>query len=96
MFKKPDLIGASPRNRRRIVFSVKAVYAFRMANKSWQQLSAVIGNLFIDMGKLLFGSLMLGSILKGDIDQFQMFIFGASSAMLLFTAGVWFVSMSKE
>jgi hypothetical protein len=54
-----------------------------MANKSWQQLSSTIGNLFIDMGKLLFGSLILGSIFKGDRDLFQMFIFGAASAMLL-------------
>ena len=39
---------------------------------------------------------MLGSILKGDVDLLQMFIFGAAAAMALFTIGVWFVSMSEE
>ena len=78
------------------MLSAITVYAFCMANKSWQQLSATIGNLFIDMGKLLFGSLMLGSILKGEVNLFHLFIFGAASSMILFAAGVWFVSMSKE
>ena len=67
-----------------------------MANKAWQRLSGTIGNLFIDIGKLLFGSLMLGSILKGDADLFRLFVFGAASSMILFTTGVWFVSMSRE
>ena len=67
-----------------------------MANKEWQRLSGTIGTIFIDMGKLSFGSLMLGSILKGDIDLFHMFIFGAATAMALFAVGVWFVSMGKE
>jgi hypothetical protein len=78
-------------------FSARIVYAFSiMVNKKWNHLSATIGTLFIDMGKLSFGSLMLGSILKGDVDLFQLFIFGAATAMVLFAVGVWFVSMSKE
>ena len=64
--------------------------------EQWQRLSATIGKLLIDLGKLFFGSLMLGSILKGDVDLLQMFVFGAAAAMALFTIGVWFVSMSEE
>jgi hypothetical protein len=67
-----------------------------MINKKWKQLSITIGNIFIDLGKLTFGSLMLGSILKGGTDLFQMFTFGAAITMVLFVAGVWFVTISGE
>jgi hypothetical protein len=67
-----------------------------MANKKWTQLSKTFGNLFVDLGKLTFGSLILGSILKGGIDPFQTFAVGSGIAMISFVAGVWFISMCEE
>jgi hypothetical protein len=67
-----------------------------MGDKQWKRLSRTIGNVFVDLGKLAFGSLMLGSILKGEVDLFQLFIFGAGLAMISFTVGVWLISISEE
>ena len=67
-----------------------------MSNKKWQHLSKTIGTVFVDLGKLAFGSLMLGSILKGGIDPFQTFVFRAGLAMIAFAVGIWFISMSEE
>jgi hypothetical protein len=67
-----------------------------MGNKKWKQLPKTIGNLFVDLGKLSFGSLMLGSILKGSLDPFQTFVFGASIAAILFVVGIWFTTLSEE
>ena len=67
-----------------------------MSNKKWQHLSKTIGTVFVDLGKLAFGSLMLGSILKGKIGLFQIFVFGAGVAMLLFAVGIWFITMGEE
>jgi hypothetical protein len=67
-----------------------------MGNKQWKQLSKTFGSLFIDLGKLAFGSLMLGSVLKGGIDPFQTFIFGSSIAIISFVVGFWFISRSEE
>jgi hypothetical protein len=51
---------------------------------------------FVDLGKLAFGSLMLGSILKGGIDPFQTFAFGSGLTMIAFAAGIWLISISDE
>jgi hypothetical protein len=67
-----------------------------MGNKKWKQLSTTIGNVFVDLGKLAFGSLMLGSVLKGGIDPFQTFVFGAGLALISFAVGIWFVTISEE
>jgi hypothetical protein len=66
-----------------------------MGNKKWKQLSSTLGNVFVDLGKLAFGSLMLGSILKGGIDPFRTFVFGAGLAMLSFAIGIWFVTRGE-
>jgi hypothetical protein len=66
-----------------------------MGNKKWKQLSTTLGNLFMDLGKLIFGSLILGSVLKGGVDPFQTFIFGAGLAMIAFAVGVWFIIKSE-
>jgi hypothetical protein len=67
-----------------------------MGNKKWRQLAKTIGNVFVDLGKLSFGSLMLGAILKGGLNLFQLFIFGAAVAMLLFAIGIWFILIGEE
>ena len=67
-----------------------------MGRKNWKQIKTTIGNLFLDMGKLAFGSLILGSILRGGWDPFQTFIFGAAVAILFFIVGILFIATNKE
>jgi hypothetical protein len=47
-----------------------------------------IGKLCIDLGKLLFASLVLGNIIKGDIDRSYMIIGGSAAALALVTIGI--------
>jgi hypothetical protein len=67
-----------------------------MNDKKWRILTKNFGNALVDLGKLSFGSLVLGSILKGGVDLFQLFLFGAAVAMLLFAIGIWFILMSED
>jgi hypothetical protein len=67
-----------------------------VGNKKWKQTVTALGNLFIDLGKLAFGSLILGSVLRGNVDPFQLFIFGAAVTVSLFAVGIWCIAMSEE
>ena len=67
-----------------------------MGIKNWKQVKTTIGKLFLDLGKLSFGSLMLGSILRGGLDPLQTFIFGATIAIFLFVIGIWIISTDEE
>ena len=64
--------------------------------RSWKHFFATIGTIMVDLGKLAFGSLILGSILRGGLDPFQAFIVGVAIAMILFVLGVVFILESKE
>jgi hypothetical protein len=55
-----------------------------------------IGNLLIDLGKLAFGSLILGSLLVGGIEPFLIRLFGTVSAMLSFVVGIFMIAYKKE
>jgi Ca2+/H+ antiporter len=67
-----------------------------MGMENWKHFFATIGTIMVDLGKLSFGSLILGSILRGNLDPFQTFFGGVASAMLLFVLGVVFILKSKE
>ncbi len=67
-----------------------------MNRKKWKKLFATIGSLFIDLGKLAFGGLVLGSVLNRGIDLFIMFLFGAVVSVLLFIAGILFMVFCEE
>jgi hypothetical protein len=67
-----------------------------MGSKNWNKVKTVIGNILIDLGKLSFGSLILGSILRGGLDPFQTFVFGTAVAIVLFLVGIFFIAASKE
>jgi len=67
-----------------------------MSSKNWNKAKTTIGNIFVDLGKLSFGSLILGSVLRGGLDPFQTFMFGAAVAIIFFVIGIWFVAASKE
>ena len=64
--------------------------------RNWKHLFATIGTIMVDLGKLAFGSLILGSILRGGFDPFQTFIVGVAAAVVLFVAGVVFILKGKE
>jgi hypothetical protein len=63
--------------------------------KNWKKLFATIGSLLIDLGKLAFGSLILGSVLNGGIDPFKVFVFGAVVTVLFSATGIFFILMSE-
>jgi hypothetical protein len=92
----PYLSGGGALKRRPACIFCGKRYNVFMGGKNSKQLSKTFGNLFVDIEKLAFGSLMLGSILKGGMDPFQTFIFGSIIAIICFVVGVWFISMSEE
>ena len=63
-----------------------------MSRKNGNKLSGIIGTIFVDLGKLSFGSLILGSVLRGSLDPFQVFILGSAASFLAFTIGVILVA----
>jgi hypothetical protein len=67
-----------------------------MGSSNWNQVRKTIGTIFVDMGKLAFGSLILGSVLRGGFDPFQTFIFGVILAIVLFIIGVLILAKIKE
>jgi len=64
--------------------------------RNWKQLNTTVGTILVDLGKLSFGSLILGSILRGGFDPFQTFIGGTGIAIFLFVLGVVLILKGKE
>jgi hypothetical protein len=48
-----------------------------------------LGKLLLDVGKLVFGSIFLGSILRGEIPQVILSISGFAIAAALCILGLW-------
>ena len=67
-----------------------------MSSRSWDKAKTAIGGIFIDLGKLSFGSLILGSILRGGLDPVQTFIFGTAVAIVFFVAGICLIAVGRE
>ena len=55
-----------------------------------------IGKVLIDVGKLIFGSIFLGSILRGEIPQVILIISGFAAASALLAAGVLLVTKEES
>nr|AGS52925.1 hypothetical protein [uncultured bacterium contig00019] len=49
-----------------------------------------IGKVFINLGQVVFGTLFLGGVLRGEIPHFIMIVAGGISAMLLLVFGIMF------
>jgi len=64
--------------------------------KKRNQTGKTIGTILVDLGKLSFGSLLLGSVLRGGFDPLQTFIMGAVLAIVLFAIGIVLITRSKE
>ena len=67
-----------------------------MGSKDWKNAKIIIGNILIDLGKLTFGSLILGSILTGGFNPLQTFLFGIAVTIILFVIGAALAIKSKE
>jgi putative Mn2+ efflux pump MntP len=53
-----------------------------------------IGKVLINLGQVVFGTLFLGSVLRGEIPQYMMMVAGIIGAVMLLTIGI--VLVSKE
>jgi hypothetical protein len=67
-----------------------------MSSPKWRRVWETIGRVFLDLGKLSFGSLILGTILKGEAEPYALFGFGVFATIFLIVAGIWFVYMSED
>jgi hypothetical protein len=67
-----------------------------MGIKNWKHLNTTVGTILVDLGKLSFGSLILGSVLRGGFDPFQTCIVGTGVALSLFVVGVVLILRGKE
>jgi hypothetical protein len=54
-----------------------------------------IGKVCLDLGKLSFASLVLGTILKGEIDRAYIIIAGSVAALILIVVGIILLTKSK-
>jgi hypothetical protein len=54
------------------------------------------GKLLLDIGKLIYGSFFLGSILRGEIPYVMLGIVGFAVAIILFIIGIRLVAKEKE
>jgi hypothetical protein len=54
------------------------------------------GKLLLDLGKLVFGSIFLGGVLRGGVSQNILVISGFVAATTLCIIGIWLVSKEKK
>lgn len=59
---------------------------------SKQKVFENIGKICMDASKLAFGSLVLGTIIKGNIDRVQILVAGSIAALLLAVISVYLLS----
>ena len=66
-----------------------------MSGKNWNPIGKTIGSLLLDLGKLSFGGLLLGSILRGGLDPFNTFLLGGGLAIVFFVVGIVVIAKEK-
>ena len=54
------------------------------------------GKFCLDLAKLIFGGIILASIMKIDIDTDKLLVFGALITMFLAVCGFFLILMSKD
>jgi hypothetical protein len=55
-----------------------------------------VGKAFFDMGKLVFGSVVLGALLRADANVVVLFLFGITATVLLFIGGAIILKLNEE
>ena len=64
--------------------------------KKFNKFNQIFGKLALDITKLSFGSLVLGTILKGDLPQATLLIFGISITIIGTIIGITLLLISEE
>jgi len=77
-------------------FFYSKCYTFLMSAKNWKPIGTTIGGLLLDLGKLSFGGLLLGSILRGGLNPFNTFLLGGGLAIGFFIGGIIVIAINKE
>jgi hypothetical protein len=67
-----------------------------MNRKKWLFLMETVGKMFFDLGKLVFGSLVLGVMIRGTIDQSKLFVGGLIATAGLLLGGLVLAVITKE
>lgn len=57
---------------------------------------AEIGKFFMDIAKLVFGGIILASIMKLEVNQSLLFILGGIAVLAFAVAGLLFIALSKS
>jgi len=55
-----------------------------------------VGKLLLDLGKLIFGSIFLGGILREDVSQTLLLFFGFIGAVLACVVGLFLTAKNKS
>ena len=59
-------------------------------------LGTTIGTICVDLGKLSFGSLILGAVLRGSLNPLEILLFGSAIAIVFFIVGISLIVLNKE
>jgi hypothetical protein len=54
------------------------------------------GKVFIDLGKLMFGSFILGGVLRGEVPQFMIVLSGFAGAVTFIGIGLLWTTKKKD
>lgn len=75
-----------------ILLSLRYEIEYRTKNNSLSE----GGKFCLDLAKLIFGGIILASIMKKDIDTGKLLVFGALITMFLAVCGFFLILMSKD
>ena len=60
----------------------------KMKKRKKKKAVALLGKILIDLGKLTFATMVLGSVLNSGINQIYLLLFGSISCVMLILAGI--------
>ena len=67
-----------------------------MEKEKKEAILSEVGKFFIDIAKLVFGGIILASIMKIDVKQSLLFILGGIAVIIFVTVGLLFIALSKS
>jgi hypothetical protein len=67
-----------------------------MTKKRWNKAFDSMGKLFLDLGKLAFGSLLLGAVINRGVNPGMMFLFGFIGTIAFAFVGIILQIMSED
>ena len=75
---------------------ISLLYICSMEKERKEVVLAEVGKFFIDISKLVFGGIILASIMKLDVNKPLLFILGGISVLAFAFAGLAFMALSKS